>query len=531
LSTDAEYNHLPVEWVGGVKMERSGSIMTGDTQKDYLDLTARLEELSRLGGIMGVLHWDQEVIMPEGGAAIRGKQMAGLAGVLHEKSTDREMGAILDRLGALGRNSFSVFAWCNIREAKRDYDRETKVPKSLVQEISELASRGQGIWVRARKDNRFTDYAPTLKRMVELKIQWARCIDANLSPYDVNIDVFERGAGMAFLDPIFSHLKTEIVPLIRAIQASDYKPDTSFLKGNFPLGSQETLGRRISQDLGFDFANGRMDVSVHPFCGGGHPTDVRITTRYREDNFVESLYAVVHETGHALYEQGRPYDQGDLPASEAMTMGIHESQSLFWERMVAQSEAFCSHYMDLFRGAFPDVLQRVDVDMFYSAVNVCEPSCIRVEADEVTYPMHVILRYELEKGLFDGSLAVNDLPQAWNEKMETYLGIRPPTDALGVLQDIHWSGGSFGYFPSYSLGAMYACQFYYALKREMPNLEKEIVAGNFAVIKNWLREKIHSQGRIHTTEELVHRVTGQPLKVDFFIDYLRKKYKTLYRLN
>ncbi|MEK6685080.1 MAG: carboxypeptidase M32, partial [Pseudomonadota bacterium] len=371
---------------------------------------------------------------------------------------------------------------------------------------------------------------PVLKRFLALKTEWAQCVSPELSIYDANIDLFERGTTMDRITPVFERLKEELIPLIHAIQNHAYQPDTSFLQGKFALDKQEALARRISQDIGFNFEQGRMDVSVHPFCGGSHPTDVRITTRYKDSNFVESLYAVIHETGHALYEQGRPHAMGDLPASESLTMGIHESQSLFWERMIAQSRFFCAHYLETIRAAFPDHLQQATVDSFYRAINTCKPDFIRVEADEVTYPLHIILRYEIEKGLFDDSMRVDDLPEIWNELMMKYLGIQPPTDTLGVLQDSHWSGGAFGYFPSYTLGAMYACQFYKTLLNEQPGIERNISEGHFAPIKNWLNEKIHSQGRLYTPQELVQRVTGEPLNPDHFINHLKHKYSEIYDL-
>jgi len=425
---------------------------------------------------------------------------------------------------------FNARERCNIREAQRDYDMETRVPKKLVQEMAELSSRGHPIWADARRDNKFSDFAPTLKRFLELKQEWAHCAFPGLAPYDANIDNFERGATMAQITPIFERLKSELIPLIEAVQEKPL-PDTSFLQGTFPVDRQEALGKQISRDMGFDFNQGRMDVSVHPFCGGGHPTDVRITTRYKDSDFIESLYAVIHETGHGLYEQGRMAEDRDLPVSEALTMGVHESQSLFWERMIAQSRPFCAHYLETFCSTFPENLSAVSVEAMYKAINTCKPSFIRVEADELTYPLHVILRFEIEKGLFDGSMAVNDLPEIWNDKMVNYLGVKPPSDTLGVLQDVHWSGGAFGYFPSYTLGAMYACQFYGALVREVPDTVKHIERGDFAPIKNWLNRKIHRQGRLYTPQELVQRVTGEPLNPDFFIDYLKTKYHAVYQLD
>ena len=504
--------------------------MTTATNSAYEELVEKLEEISRLGGIMSTIHWDQEVIMPSGAAESRAKQISALAGVIHERVTDPELGECLDKLKSEDPSAFTAHEACNIREAQRDYDKETKVPRKLVQEMAELGSRGHSVWANARKENKFSDFSPVLKRFMQLKKEWAQHVFPDLAPYDANIDNFERGTTMAEITPIFERLKTELIPLIKSVQDQP-PPDTSFLEGTFPVDRQEALGKQISTDMGFAFDQGRMDVSVHPFCGGGHPTDVRITTRYKDSDFVESLYAVIHETGHGLYEQGRMAEGRDLPVSDSLTMGIHESQSLFWERMIAQSKPFCSRYLETFRSTFPENLNGVSLDAMYKAINTCKPSFIRVEADELTYPLHVILRYEIEKGLFDGSMAVDDLPKIWNDKMLNYLGVQPPTDTLGVLQDVHWSGGAFGYFPSYTLGAMYACQFYRTMIREIPDTEKHIAEGNFLPIKTWLNEKIHSQGRLFTPQELVLRVTGEPLNPDHFVDYLKTKYRAIYQLD
>ena len=498
--------------------------------QQYQNLVQKLEEITHLSGVMSTLGWDQEVMMPPGAGEARAKQIAALAGVIHERMTDPALGECLNELKEKDFDALSELERCNIREALHSYELETKVSKQLVQELAELSSRGQGIWVMARQENKFSDFAPVLKRFLELKQEWAQCVSPDLKSYDANIDLFERGTTMDMITPIFERLKQELIPLIHAIQEHSYQPDTAFLQGKFALDKQEALARKISQDIGFNFEQGRMDVSVHPFCGGSHPTDVRITTRYKDSNFVESLYAVIHETGHALYEQGRPHELGDLPASESLTMGIHESQSLFWERMIAQSKPFCQHYFETIRAAFPDNLKSATVDSFYRAINTCKPDFIRVEADEVTYPLHIILRYEIEKGLFDGSMQVDDLPHIWNELMQKYLGIQPPNDRLGVLQDSHWSGGAFGYFPSYTLGAMYACQFYQTLLSEQPDPERNIARGNFAPIKNWLNEKIHRQGRLYSPQELVQRVTGEALNPDYFVDYLKRKYSEVYNL-
>ena len=505
--------------------------MDVDLKKDYLLLTQRLQENSRLGGVMGILHWDQEVIMPSGAAESRAQQLGALAGVLHEKTTHPEMGKLLDRLRKTDKNEFTAFEWCNIREARRDFDMSTRIPKTLVTELAELSSRSHQVWVKARAENKFKEFAPVLKRLIELKVKWAHYVLPQMHAYDANIDIYERGTTQKDISPVFDKLKAELIPLIKAIKESSYQPDTTFLSGQFSIDKQEALGRKISEEMGFQFDKGRMDVSVHPFCGGSHPTDVRITTRYRTDNFVESLYAVIHETGHGLYEQGRMQNGRELPVSEALTMAIHESQSLFWERMIGQGKSFCTHYLPLLTETFPKNFNGVTSERFYEAVNVSKPSLIRVEADEVTYPLHVILRYELEKDLFAGSVQVEDLPEIWNAKMVEYLGVEPPTDTLGVLQDTHWSGGAFGYFPSYTLGAIYASQFYKALTQVDVDMAKQVETGNFTPIRSWLGTQIHQQGRLLSVPDLVKQVTGEDLNPEYFLYYLKNKYRQIYRLN
>lgn len=503
--------------------------MNNNENKIYQNLVRRLEEIARLNGVLNTIAWDQEVMMPAGAADARAKQIAALAGIIHERMTNPALGECLDELEALS-NDFDKIELCNIREARRSFNLMTRIPNDLVQALAELGSRGHTIWVQARKKNEFSVFAPVLKEFLKLKKEWAACAYPDMSPYDANIDLFERGTSSAEISVIFEQLKEALIPLIHEINNHSYQPDTSFLKGHFPVEKQEALARKISKDIGFQFEKGRMDVSVHPFCGGSHPTDVRITTRYNENDFVESLYAVIHETGHALYEQGRMLQFADQPVSESLTMAIHESQSLFWERMVAQSREFCTHYFETICEAFPGNLKRATVDTFYQAINACKPGFIRVEADELTYPLHVILRFEIEKDLFEGGITVNDLPEVWNEKMVTYLGIKPPSDTLGVLQDSHWSSGAFGYFPSYTLGAIYACQFYKAMVNELPDTEKNIESGNFKPIKDWLNEKIHRQGRRFSPQELVLRITGESLNPQSLIHYLRTKYSALYRL-
>lgn len=506
-------------------------MIANDNINNYKKLVVLLEEISRLNGIMGLMHWDQEVIMPKGALEARSKQMATLAGVIHEKSTSKELGNIIYSLICVDPNEFNHIEWCNINEAKRQYDLETKIPGDLVQKLAILSSKGHQIWAKAREENCFEDFAPTLEEMVELKIIWAGYAFPHLNPYDANLDIYERKMTIERLNPIFEKLKAELIPLIKAINNSRKKLDSSFLDGDFSIDKQKILAKTISTDIGFNYDKGRLDSSVHPFCGGCHPTDVRITTRYRNNNFIESLFAVIHESGHGLYEQGRMTDFLDLPVSEPLTMAIHESQSLFWERMIAQGISFCGRYYGEFKKVFPESLYDISVLELYNAINQSKPSFIRVEADEVTYPIHIILRYEIEKGLFDGTIAVKNLPDIWNNKMNEFLGVYPSTDADGVLQDVHWSGGAFGYFPSYTLGAMYACQFYKKMLVDIKDVLGLIERGNFKPIQTWLNENIHKQGRLYSPDELAIRITGEPLNPDIFVNYLKNKYNAIYELN
>ncbi len=494
-------------------------------------IESQLRELSHLGSVIGLMQWDQEVIMPTGATNSRAEQLSLLAGIYHEKLTNPEINELLMKIEEDHLDQLDNFQMCNIKEARRNFDRAIKIPKKLVQEIAELSSKGHRIWANARENNSFSDFAPCLKQLVELKKQWAEYVDPEKLAYDVNIDDFERGFSIEKIDPLFQKIKKELIPLVHLIQESSNPPDRSFLEKKYPIAKQETLGKQIAKEIGFDFNRGRMDTSVHPFCGGGDYTDVRITTRYSEDDFIESLYAVIHETGHGLYEQGRNKNYAGLPVSEALSMGMHESQSLFWERMIGRNKAFIIRYLNLFNLTFARTFDGVSAQQFYEAINICKPSFVRVEADEVTYPLHVILRYEIEKGLFDGTIEVDQLPEIWNQKMQDYLGIRPPNDTLGVLQDVHWSGGSFGYFPSYTLGAMFAAQFFQSLTKEISGIDQIIEEGQFEVIKNWLNKNIHSQGTLYSTDELLNRVTGQSLNPDIFISYLKQKYQDIYKLD
>lgn len=346
-----------------------------------------------------------------------------------------------------------------VRDAARNYKKVTALSKEMAQRSAELNSRGYQTWVKAREQDDFSQFAPVLSEWVELLQEKCSLIDASRPAYDVCLDDFERGMTAERLDVIFGQVKEGLVPLLNAIREDGTPPDASWLKGQYDVKEQAALCASIAEDLGFDMTRGRLDVSVHPFTGGAHPSDVRMTTRFKPEDLTEGLTGAIHETGHALYEQGRNLDYDGLPVNEALSMGVHESQSLLWERMVCLRPSFSKYLLPRLSKSFPQLPKDATPDQLYAALNVVRtPSMIRVESDECTYPMHIILRYEIERGIMDGSVAVADLPELWASKMQEYLGCTPASNAEGVLQDVHWSVGAIGYFPTYSLGAMYAAQ-------------------------------------------------------------------------
>lgn len=514
-------------------MATSAETTPQDVNQAYEQLSAMLKELNALGGISGLLGWDEMVMMPAGAADSRGAQKAALAGVLHDKKTDPKIGELLAVLRAAPAGALDEVQAAVVRDAHRDYVKETALPKELTQREAKLDSDAYVAWVKARQANDFSIFAPLLEQWVELCKEKARLIDPTKPAYDVLLDDYEKGMTSARLDEVFGQVRDGLVPLIAAIKSRGRPLSAEWIQGDYDLDTQAAMCRKVALDLGFDLERGRLDVSVHPFTGGTHPTDVRMTTRFKKDDILEGLTGAIHETGHALYEQGRNLELDGLPANAALSLGVHESQSLLWERMVGLGKPFCEYLLPLLKERFPAKFgEGVSGEQVYEASNVIkEPSLIRVEADEVTYPLHIILRYELERGLVDGSLKVADIPRLWNERMEHYLGAKPPTDAQGCLQDVHWSKGLFGYFPTYSLGAMFATQIYAAAKKDIPGLEDKLRAGEFKPLKEWLNAKIHRVGSLPASgDALMVQATGAPLDPSVFLAYLKDKYTALYKL-
>lgn len=503
-------------------------------RKELEKLISIDREINLLNHIGALLGWDQETYMPPKAITERSEQLALVESLVHERFTRPEIAELLAALGSTeknprGQEDLSALERAFLREFREEYDRRTKLSARLVAEIARATSLAQQVWIQARQDNDFDAFAPHLGTIVSLMREKAECLSEGCTYYDSLLNLFEPGITEASLRRIFDTLKTELVELLAAIRP---RPAVAadFLSRPCPAERQKAINEWLLELLPYDRTRGRLDTVAHPFTTTLGSDDVRITTRYIEDNFVSGIFSTIHETGHALYELG--IDPGKEYAltclSEASSMGIHESQSRLWENIIGRSRALWkNNYHRLAELAGP-TLEGVSLDDFIRGINKVEASLIRTEADEVTYCLHVILRFELESALINGQLEVRDIPAAWNERMKKYLGIEPPDDSRGCLQDVHWSAGLFGYFPSYALGNLYAAQFWDAMKAEIPDLEQRIESGDLVTPLDWLRKKVHIHGAVFRPEELVVRATGTELDPGHFIGYLRGKYSRLY---
>jgi carboxypeptidase Taq len=482
-------------------------------------------ELIHLRSVIATLGWDQETHMPSTGAPLRAQQRATLAAIYHERLVDLSLSDLLDELKD---HDLTPTDRVSLRILSRDSSKAKRVPETLVRELAETSSLAFEKWTEARKESKFALFSPWLKRIVDLKRQEARCLQTTDSLYEALLDEYEEGMREEWLDELFGPLQGQLTDLLIKIQGSKVKPKS--LEGTYPAEGQEEFGREVITSLGFDWKAGRLDRSAHPFCVGLTPQDVRITTRFKDSNFTSSLFGMIHETGHALYEMGLPAEHYGLFLCDSISLGIHESQSRLWENQIGRSFEFWYHWSPRLQEMFPQNLTGLSLEDLVMAVNRVEPSLIRVEADEVTYGLHIILRYEIEKLLLAGEAEVEDLPQLWNGKMEEYLGITPPDEATGVLQDTHWSQGLIGYFPTYLLGNLYAGQLYSQIEEEIPELPERITSGSFSEVREWLREKVHRVGKAYSATELIEKVTGHPLRIDDYIEYLKQKFGELYHL-
>jgi carboxypeptidase Taq len=443
-----------------------------DAPQAYTELLRRSRDANILSSCAGVLGWDERTYMPRRGAAHRGEQMALLARLTHEMTTAPVIGELLAVVEGteLTRDPDSETA-ANVRELRRAYDRAVKLPKALVEELARVTSQAQSVWQQARQDNKYADFEPWLARILKLKREEAAALGYKESPYDALLDEYEPGATASEITKTFAALRDELAPLVAAIAASPRKPKSEILHRSYPVERQKIFAQAAGAAVGFDFDAGRLDETTHPFCSGNGPGDCRITTRYNERHFNEAFFGVLHESGHGIYEQDLPAEHYGTPLGAAASLGIHESQSRLWEIQVGRSRPFWEHFLPRARQVFHDALRDVTLDDFYFAVNEVRPSFIRVEADEVTYNLHIILRFELEQELIRGGLQTGDVPAAWGERFTKMFGLTPADDRQGCLQDIHWSFGGFGYFPTYTLGNLYAAQFMEQARRDLGDLD------------------------------------------------------------
>ena len=500
-------------------------------------LKSKLREIHHLRDAAAVLSWDQETYMPAGSGAIRAEQLATLQTLAHNQFVSPEVESLLDSFVDIEtgtilpeqQTSLDEPSQALLRETWRDFSRAKKLPSSFVNELERECSIAQQIWAEARKTNDFQRFLPNLDRLVGLKRKEADYLGYTDSPYNALLDTFEPGSTVAQLRPLFAELRTHLIRLLDQIRNSPVQPNTSLLTQSFDTTKQIDFGHLVLKQMGYNFQRGRLDLSAHPFTTSFHPTDTRITTRVFETDLPSCLFSCIHEGGHALYEQGLSAQHYGTPLGEAISLGIHESQSRLWENAVGRSQAFWQYFYPKLQEVFPAQLGGVQADEFFLAINQVAPSLIRVEADELTYNLHIMVRFEIELEVIEGRIQVDELPEIWNAKIQEYLGITPSNDAEGVLQDIHWSFGAFGYFPTYTLGNLYAAMLFHQAKKDIADLEQNIALGNFLPLKIWLNDRVHRWGRQFTATTLIQKVTGQTITSEPFIHDLEEKFGNLYQ--
>jgi carboxypeptidase Taq len=487
----------------------------------YEDYSRKMARIADVRFSSALLQWDQETYLPPKGAHFRGQQLSTLSEISHELFTDEKFGVLLNNLVA--KDDLTKEQRRNVQVTLEDYTKSRKLPSTFVRALSEQTNKAFHAWLEARKQNSFAVFEKELDGLVRLKREETKLLGYTAHPYDALLDEFEKGATVELLDRTFRELLTRLKEIYDRI-INQPPPDDHFLRQHFPKQEQWDWGMHLIGKLNFDFEAGRQDISEHPFSVSFSSQDVRITTRVDEQDLGNMTWSCIHETGHALYEQGLPVEQYGLPLGEACSYSIHESQSRLWENNVGRSLGFWKNWYPKLQERFSKQLSGVTLEQFYRAINKVQPTLIRTEADEISYHFHVFIRYELEKKLIEGSLETKDIPAFWNQKYKELLGIQVPDDRQGCLQDVHWSHGSFGYFPTYSLGSFYAAQFFETARQQIPGLENKIENGDTTDLLNWLRTEIHRKGRFFTSEELCKDVTGKSLDVNYFVNYLLEKY-------
>src|SRR5688572_20986025 len=494
------------------------------TKELYDRYKEKMQRIADLKNASAVLQWDQETYLPKKGAVLRGQQLSTLSEMAHQLFSEEELGNILNELSG---KDLGLIEKRNIELTLEDYQKNKKYSSEFVRKLSDQVNKSFHAWIEARRQNRFGVFENDLSALVELKKQETEILGYEHHPYNALLNEFEKGATIELIDKTFSALLPELKNIIAWI-TSKPQVDDSFLFQHFPKQPQWEWGLYLVKQLNFDFEAGRQDISEHPFSTSFNSNDVRITTRIAENDFGNMTWSCIHEVGHALYEQGLPLDQYGLPSGEACSYSIHESQSRLWENNVGRSNEFWQYYLPHLQKYFPEQLGNISPEQFYKGINKVQPSLIRTEADELTYHFHVYIRYELEKKLIEGSLSAKEIPEFWKQQYKNLLNVDVVDDKNGSLQDVHWSHGSFGYFPTYSLGSLYAAQFFSAAKKELSNLGEQVGKGSFSTLLDWLRKNIHTKGRTYRSEELCKEITGNTLQIEHFTAYMLHKYKLIY---
>jgi carboxypeptidase Taq len=489
--------------------------------EQFADLKSRLAEIHDLRRAQEILFWDQTVMMPPGGGAVRGAQVTTLDRIAHEKFISDEIGTLLEALAHYEQElDYDSDDASLIRTTRRDWEKAHRVPAELAAEMTGAAADAHDVWAKARAENDYALFLPHLERAVELKRRYVECFEGYDEPYDVLLDDYEPGMKTAEVRQVFDDLKTELVPLIADI--GSVEGDDAFMDGPWPIDAQSEYSIKIIERFGFDESFARLDLTVHPFAASSGTQDIRLTTRYKEDD-ITSIFTAMHECGHGLYEHGISPSLERTPLCHGVSSALHESQSRLWENIVGRSRPFWNHFYPSFQERFPEAVGDVDQERFYRAINRVKPSFIRVDADEATYNLHIILRFELEQEIMAGSIDLKELPAIWNARFEEYLGIPVPNDTLGVLQDVHWSGGGFGYFPTYSLGNIISVQIWEKALSEIPDLHDQFEQGEFGQLHEWLRDRLYVLGRKFTPQETLERVVGGPIDAAPYVRYLKDK--------
>ncbi len=498
-------------------------------QAVYDELTRQLKDMALLGSTNSVLHWDQQTYMPPEGAQLRADQMGVISGLLHRMFTDPKIGDMITKLEQSDLAKGDSPEAANIRELRHDYDKATKLPNDLVEDLTRTTAMAQQVWAQARAKSDFKMFLPWLEKVLALTKRKADAYGWEGEPYNALIDDYEPGANVKQVGEVFESLRKELVVLLEKIRNGKRKPDHTIVEREYDIELQKVFGESVASAMGFPFTAGRLDITTHPFCTGIGYGDTRILTRYNPHRLNDALFGTMHEAGHGLYESGiRKQEYYGTPMAESVSLGIHESQSRMWENQIGRSKAFWKYFFPQAQRLFRKSLGDVTLDQFYGAINYVTPSYIRVEADEATYNLHILLRFEIERALLTGDLKPADVAGEWNNRFEKYFGIKVDTDANGVLQDVHWSAGLIGYFPTYTLGNVYSAMFFAQARKEMPDLYDQFERGEFIPMREWLREKIHIHGKRYRANDLCKRVTGKPLDYRPLVEYMNGKYSEIY---